>query len=635
MDRSTRIGWAALTLVLLSLASAAPQTLNLDNLNGTLPAGTTTLTGTVTITGSVTVPANANVVVAAGTTIRLRDYYLSILVKGGFTANGTATNPVTITSIEDSGTDQWGGIQYQKGSTGSLTQVRFRYGGGYPVAMVVIDSARVNISNCTFTSSGEDGIRVSNIADPTWVSISNCTFARNNSDGIQCDDASPTVRACSFTGDGGALHLTGTSFPVFGGDLTSNGPPIWVDGTTLSRSGTWAYAGVPYAVTGNVTVPAGVALTVAPGVVVKITDYYTRFLVYGDLSVPGTTAAPVSFTTYQDDTGGDTNRDGTDSTPIPDQWGGLIYFKGATGTLSQARFAYGGGYSDAMVDIDSARVSLTGCSFFRSGEDGIRVRNVPSPSLVSIVGCSFTRNSDGIECNNASPSVRAATFSGGGNAMRLTGTSYPAFVGDLTTDAPGIWIDGATMATSGTWSYAGIAYVLSGNVTVPADVTLTVAPGVVIKVTSYYDRAFVYGRLDAPGTATAPVTFTSYQDDTAGDTNRDGADSVPGPDQWGGRDLLPRCGRHVDPYAVRLRRRVFAGHGGSRQCPRHPQQLHLPRQQRRRAVRAHGQRPDLGIGGQLYLQREQWRRHRVQRWLAHRARLGLCRGRQCHAPDRH
>ena len=78
---------------------------------------------------------------------------------------------------------------------------------------------------------------------------------------------------------------------------------------------------------------------------------------------------------------------------------------------------------------------------------------------------------------------------------------------------------------------------MRGNITVILGKTLTLSPGIVVKVGNN-NRLTINGKLLVQGTGLAPVTITSYQDDEYGignnwDTNGGGA-SVCSADDWDG-----------------------------------------------------------------------------------------------------
>src|SRR5207247_6888656 len=74
------------------------------------------------------------------------------------------------------------------------------------------------------------------------------------------------------------------------------------------------------------------------------------------------------------------------------------------------------------------------------------------------------------------------------------------------------------------WHDPDLVYRLSGNVTVAAGATLTMAPGMIVKARTFTgDDLIMDGTLVAGGTAAQPIIFTSDRDDTAGgDTNNNG-----------------------------------------------------------------------------------------------------------------
>lgn len=109
------------------------------------------------------------------------------------------------------------------------------------------------------------------------------------------------------------------------------------------------------------------------------------------------------------------------------------------------------------------------------------------------------------------------TLAGSVPPLFATASTAPQFTdvcGVIDTDR--VWAPGVYVATSCT-------------VTVNPDVTLTVAPGAVVKFNG--STMVVNGRLLAQGSAQAPVVFTSYWDDAhGGDT--DGESRSPAPGDW-------------------------------------------------------------------------------------------------------
>ena len=94
-------------------------------------------------------------------------------------------------------------------------------------------------------------------------------------------------------------------------------------------------------------------------------------------------------------------------------------------------------------------------------------------------------------------------------------------------------VSSTTISSNATWTVAGSPFILDGSVTVAAGATLTIEPGVVVKLNGQLRTLTVNGTMIAVGTRSAPITFTSAQDDSAGgDSNADGAATQPAPGQW-------------------------------------------------------------------------------------------------------
>jgi len=91
--------------------------------------------------------------------------------------------------------------------------------------------------------------------------------------------------------------------------------------TDITADAIWNLAGSPYIINKDIIISSAATLTIGPGVVVKFHSYTNDFLVAGTLNANGTSSQPVLFTEIRDDTGGDSNGDGSGSSPYPGNWG--------------------------------------------------------------------------------------------------------------------------------------------------------------------------------------------------------------------------------------------------------------------------------------------------------------------------
>lgn len=254
------------------------------------------------------------------------------------------------------------------------------------------------------------------------------------------------------------------------------GPTVHVSGSIAED--TWWSAGYVYVIDSDVTVNAGATLRI-DSVVIKAKNSASLYI-NGDVLAVGTQNYPVYFTSWKDDTlCGDTNGDGSTTTPAPGDWGYIQF----------------GPNSGSNSTISRTIIRYAGQDLYQGGA---------------------------IRLNNASPNLTYITFTDNyRNAAEVVS-------GDWTTN---------------TWDSTSVVYWLGGSVRVSHGNTLTVSPGVKVKMRSVYDSLLVEGKLAANGTATDTITFTSEKDDEVCgtgamgepvcDTNNDGTASAPAVKSWG------------------------------------------------------------------------------------------------------
>ncbi|MEM9828564.1 MAG: Ig-like domain-containing protein, partial [Planctomycetota bacterium] len=299
---------------------------------------------------------------------------------------------------------------------------------------------------------------------------------------------------------------------------------------TLTEDTSWSDV---IRVTGDVTVPEGVKLTIDPGTVVKFAP--GRFLsAVGTLDAIGSASDPIIFTAITDDSvGGDTNEDGDASTPYPGTWE-AIYLSGPDSRVQHAEVRFAG---DTNGDgIGSGATASLQLAFPHSAETADRQTEIKHVQVLHGFG-------DGVRASVGRPIIENVDVSQMlGHAYEFLHDAAPQAQSLTASNNQGgdhIAIQGGDLREDRTWDYGDLPlHIVASNVRVfdidaASPATLTIAPGTIVKFDNGWYLQSVSGRIDARGTASEPIVFTAIADDSiGGDSNADADATTAYPGFW-------------------------------------------------------------------------------------------------------
>ncbi len=552
-EHCTVLAGIIVVLLLASASAASATTLPVAiSENTTLSPAGNPYTGTSTIQSGVTLKVEPGVKFTG----------LNLKVKGTLSANGTASEPITV--IESNG--NYTPITFEPGSGASvLNHVDITKSGStyWAKSVILIKQSSPRIENSHFSNNDLWAIWAPEGGGPE---IANNTFIQGSArsaiyyqagegktgdinihgnyieggktdPAISIEASKSSITATTLSGNTVIRNEAATAFraetPQIPGDVTENllsenkSNRLRVSGT-VAASATWKDGGTPIT-TGTVTVASGATLRLEPG----LSFSSPNFIVKGTLLAEGTAMAPVIFTEQSANVAAIAFEPGSGSSVLnhvevtkcgSTYWAKpAIQIKQSSPRIENSKFLSNDlwaiwmpeGGAPEIADNFFSTVGGRSAIYYQAGEGKTGNINIHGNFIEG------GKTDAAISVNASKSSITATTLSGntivGSEAASAFSYSAPEIPANVTENTlignkSNLLEIGGMVKKPSTWKDGGTR-VWPNGVTVDSGVALNLAKGLFL----VNPAITVKGTLNTEGTSAAPVVFTGKKEEAAGE----------------------------------------------------------------------------------------------------------------------